>query len=234
MHSKVLNFFCVVTFLALVSSNSHLYSQTFDPIPAVEEDWGKVVMGALPDSSVGRAGVTTWTLGPRLLPLILRPASSQHAATHIASFNQARPWGVALHRKGHTLDLSGPGASITWVGKVNGDREVHAIIMSPQDLWYVSKNPIKFSEQWALHSTSFSKMKWQRYNVITGVPMSGDTQPDMKKVIQVGIADLKGDSSEERSVWLDSISVFGQARKLPTKPASKKSSPSAEKTKTKR
>jgi peptidoglycan/xylan/chitin deacetylase (PgdA/CDA1 family) len=178
------------------------------PAPLFREDW-KETPAATPATQdhVANPDLVLTLHGPGR-DLIKKSHHDQPADDpyYIWSGDTKAPWAISLRHRGGPIDLSGR-ARVRWRAKQSGFHELHLIVQIDEKQWLVSDQSDGPAPDWREREFAIADLTWRTLdiaNIVEGRPVE---QPNLTKVLAIGVTDLRAGGGTPASSRLDWIEV---------------------------
>lgn len=119
-------------------------------------------------------------------------------------------WAVTLKSRRSYVDLS-EYAKIKWRSKQVGFRCLHIILKLADGTWLVSDKSDGESKDWRIHEFNLSDIQWHTLDINSIIEGKEVSNPDLKKVDEIGFTDLMRGGQSDACSRLDWIEVYGKA-----------------------
>jgi hypothetical protein len=118
-------------------------------------------------------------------------------------------WAVSLRHRGLQLDLSGQ-AKIRWRAKQTGFRQLRLIVKLADGKWLVSDQFDGESSDWRVCEFNLADIRWRALDIARVVEGKWETNPDLRRVEEIGCTDLMAGGRTPASSRLDWIEVYAK------------------------
>lgn len=128
---------------------------------------------------------------------------------YLWSGNADGPWAAAFQHKTRHVDLTGP-ASVKWQARQSGFHRLHLIIKLANGDWLISDQSDGYASHWREREFVIRDIRWRSLNIEDVKEGNWVSNPELSKVEEVGITDLREGGSSPSSSRLDWIEVYGE------------------------
>ena len=118
------------------------------------------------------------------------------------------PWAVSLRHRDADVDLRGL-AEIRWRAKQSGFRLLRPVLRLADGTWLVGDAADGASADWREVEINVADVRWRRLDVARVVEGAWVEDPDLSRVVEVGVTDLMAGGASGASSRLDWIEVRG-------------------------
>jgi hypothetical protein len=119
------------------------------------------------------------------------------------------PWAASLrHRKGD-IDLSGA-ARVRWRAKQTGFHELRLIVQVDEKQWLVADQADGPSSDWRERDFVIADLRWTSLDIAKITEGKPVVNPNLTKVMAIGVTDLRSGGGTPASSRLDWIEVYGR------------------------
>jgi len=118
-------------------------------------------------------------------------------------------WAVSLRHKKAMVDLTGL-AKIRWRSKQSGFREARIILKLADGTWLVSDQSDPASADWREREFNIADIRWRRLDIKNVIEGDWVTNPDLRRVDEVGWTDLMAGGGSAACTRIDWIEVWGR------------------------
>jgi hypothetical protein len=118
-------------------------------------------------------------------------------------------WVLALKDNKSYVDLSGY-AKIIWRSKQSGLRCLHLVLKLADGTWLVGSQSDCLSKDWRIHEINIMDINWYTLNVKSVIEVKPVSNPDLKRVDEIGFTDLMTGGASDACSRLDWIEVYGK------------------------
>lgn len=118
-------------------------------------------------------------------------------------------WAVSLRHKKAMVDLTGL-AKIRWRSKQSGFREARIILKLADGTWLVSDQSDPASADWREREFNVADIRWRRLDIKNVIEGDWVTNPDLRRVDEVGWTDLMAGGGSAACTRIDWIEVWGR------------------------
>jgi hypothetical protein len=181
------------------------------PGVAFREDW-KETPAALPvtQEHVANADLIQTLHGPGAAGVKKshhdQPADDPY---YIWSGDTTGPWALSLRHRRGDLDLSGA-ARVRWRAKQTGYHELRLIVQLDEKSWLIADQADGPSNDWRECDFVIADLRWLALDISRVVEGKAVVNPDLSKVLAIGVTDLRGGGGTPASSRLDWIEVSGR------------------------
>ncbi|MBD3627555.1 hypothetical protein [Cyclobacterium sp.] len=118
-------------------------------------------------------------------------------------------WAMALSWQDKSVDLS-HGGKIRWKSRQSGFRQLRLVLELADGSWIVSEDHVGETRDWVISEFEVGKMKWRKLDMQSIIEGKTVGDPDLSKVLKIGISDLMVGGGTPASSRLDWIEVYGK------------------------
>jgi len=118
-------------------------------------------------------------------------------------------WAVSLRHKKAMVDLTGL-AKIRWRSRQSGFREARIILKLADGTWLVSDQSDPASADWREREFNVADIRWRRLDIKNVIEGDWVTNPDLRRVDEVGWTDLMAGGGSAACTRIDWIEVWGR------------------------
>jgi hypothetical protein len=147
--------------------------------------------------------------------LLTGAAGDENFPIHVWTGLCTSPCAVAFRDKRNFADLSGL-ARIRWNTKMSGFHRVRPIVRLADGSWWVGDQASGTTRDWLVSEISYADLRWLKLDIdrVVTVGTLVDTL-DLKKVDEIGFADLMPASGHGPGGWADVAQIEVYARAVP-------------------
>jgi hypothetical protein len=121
-------------------------------------------------------------------------------------------WAVSLRHATALADLTD--GKIRWRAKQAGFRQLRIILKLADGTWLVSDRSDGPSDDWRVFEIQIGEIRWRKLDADTIVEGTWVTNPDLRRVQEVGFTDLMRGGGSPACSRLDWIEVYGIKRPI--------------------
>ncbi|MEX2514294.1 MAG: hypothetical protein WD398_15425 [Cyclobacteriaceae bacterium] len=117
-------------------------------------------------------------------------------------------WAMALSWLDKPIDLS-TGGKIRWRSRQSGFRQLRILLQLNDHSWIISEDHVGETKDWEISEFQIAEIKWRKLNMENITEGGWVQEPDLSKVLKIGISDLMVGGGTPASSRLDWIEVYG-------------------------
>ncbi|MCW5983043.1 MAG: hypothetical protein KIT09_33450 [Bryobacteraceae bacterium] len=124
-------------------------------------------------------------------------------------------WAVTLRRKSGAADLTGQ-SKIRWRSKQAGFRQLRIVLKLAGGQWLVSDQYDPASADWREREFNIADIRWRKLDIETMIEGDWVSNPDLRRVEEIGWTDLMTGGDSAACSRLDWIEVYAHPASKPS------------------
>lgn len=133
---------------------------------------------------------------------------------YVWSGDTTAPWAVSLRHAASYLDLRG-GARVRWRARQSGFHELRLIVKLADGTWLIADKADGPSPDWRVAEWPMAELRWYSLDIARVTEARPVERPDLSRVDEIGVTDLRGGGGTPASSRLDWIEVHASLTPRP-------------------